>query len=381
MSAPEERRKLRKTSSFEGAMTAFRKDREKSSEEKKTITKRKASFKSSVRAIMAVSRMKKKPKYDNHVKIAYPGSIGSFAELAAKDYFDECKDVKYVGSAGFKRVFDMVESGEVQYGIIPIENSRSGVLTPTLDLLISHNIYIVGETSCEEGHFLCALPGVARGDIKKVYSHPHILSQCDKFLQVLKEENKGLERVCTASSSAAIAAIKSDQNKFGAAVASKEAAEHEGMIILEEGIADYHPIATRYIILGQKHASFADTRDRKLKSTICVSIGNQTGSLFKILSCFALRGVDIGSIHSRPASTAPDSEHQNLSLRHWDLIFYIDYVPSHDADINKSLLMNVREYSDMVRELGTYEENNPNREIDGWYSKNQQSNMLDCVYY
>lgn len=343
---------------------------------------KKGRFKSKVKLLMAVQdfvKRSKKPKLD-HVKLAYPGTIGSFAELAAKDYYSECKDVKNIGVPGFDKVFKLVESGEVQYGILPIENSRSGVLSATLDLLVNHNLFIIGETSREEGHYLCALPGVTKKDIKKVYSHPHLLSQCKNFLQTLADENQDVEKICVSSSSAAIATVKADQNKKAAAIASKEAAEHEGLTILAENIADYHPIASRYLIFSKTHAEFTNTRDLKLKSTICVSCKNEQGSLFKVLSCFALRGIDILALHSRPSSTISNQEKQSdQPLRHWDLIFYIDYTPSQDEKTNQSLMVNIREYCDRIQEFGTYEENNTNKQIDHW---NICSNaMSDAIYY
>jgi len=312
------------------------------------------------------------------LKITYPGAPGSFSHLAAKDYFDSSNGVKFVPSPGFQNVFSRVESGEVQFGILPLCNSRSGVLTNTLDLLIQSKCFIIGESPRNETHFLCALPGVKITNIKKVYSHPHLLAQCEKFLTSLSKKNNGVERVCTRGSAEALKILKTEQNKFGAAIASKEGAEHMGMNILEKKIADLYPIVTRYIIVSREPKIFFDTRDLKLKSSLCVHLLNQTGGLFKVLSCFALRGLVVDSIHSRPASTVPPEQIQ--SLKQWDLIFYIDYIPSQDEDENKALLQNVREYSAFVRELGTFEENNPNIDVEGWYNT-ETKNYNDSVFY
>ena len=119
------------------------------------------------------------------VKVAYPGVPGAYSHEAMINYFG--KDVENINVDTFKDAMELVTNGEVDYAVIPIDNSSAGIVSDTYDLLQEYNNYIVGETFVKVNHCLLAKPGATLNDIKKVYSHPQGLMQCSKYLDEHKE--------------------------------------------------------------------------------------------------------------------------------------------------------------------------------------------------
>lgn len=297
---------------------------------------------------------KKKQKVDAKaaIVVAMPGDQGSFSANAAKSYFSG-STVELQGAKSFKDVFRMVSDGTAQYGVVPMESSMSGSMQNTHDLLIQYQAYIVGEIARTEKHCLVAHKGIKLEQISKVFSHPHLLMQCSVFLDDLEGKTKTLERICTADSIAGCKLVKASAKEDAAAgIASEEAAQIYGLEIVSRDISNYSPMETRYIVISKERKLMTNPL-RAAKQSICASIGNEPGSLARVVSCFAHRNINIVRLEPRPSSTALDMN-TGKSLKHWDYVYHIDFEPSKSEETNKRLLENLKEFCVVVRDFGTY---------------------------
>src|SRR5881394_3479179 len=166
------------------------------------------------------------------MKIAYQGEPGAFSEAAARRVD---ADADLVPCRSFEEVFDGVQAGTSAYGILPIENSIGGSIHRNYDLLLEHDLPVVAEVLLQVSHNLLAFPGTTIRDVKRVYSHPQGLAQCEGFLSGLK----GVEIVATYDTAGSAKMIRDKELKDTAAIASARAAEVFGLSILESGIQDY----------------------------------------------------------------------------------------------------------------------------------------------
>ncbi|KCZ71481.1 prephenate dehydratase [Candidatus Methanoperedens nitroreducens] len=215
------------------------------------------------------------------------GPEGSFTEKAAKQWNDKA-ELRYYSD--IMETVDALTGGEVDYSIVPIENSQDGSITITLDLLMEQELQIVGEIIVQIRH--CLLSKGRSGDIKVIASHPSALAQCRKFI---KKNFKNIEVRSTLSTSQA--AKLACESKDIAAIASRESAHRYGLDILAEDIQDMNENYTRFIVIG-KNIPPATGND---KTSIIVYLEkNRPGALYEILGEFADAGIDLTKIESRP---------------------------------------------------------------------------------
>lgn len=265
------------------------------------------------------------------MRIAFQGESGAYSEQAVFDYFGQ---VETQPCESFDVVFDAVVSNKCESALIPIENSLAGSIHQNYDLLLRHNLHIVGEYSLRVQHCLIALPQVKKTEIKKVISHPQALGQCAAYLRALHVK---VEPVYDTAGSVKL--LKESGEKSTAAIASRRAAEIYQMQILEEGIEDDPENYTRFLAI--QHESVLPTAEAK--TSIVFTLKNQPGALFKALSVFALRDIDLTKIESRPLQGKP-----------WEYLFYIDFIGSlKDTHVEKAL-DHLIEYAVMLRVLGSY---------------------------
>eukprot|EP00937_MAST-01D_sp_MAST-1D-sp2_P003438 g3438.t1 len=306
--------------------------------------------------------------------VAFQGSSGAFSQDAAKEHFMRVhgEEVNSTGYIDFQAVFSAVEDGAAEYGIVPIENSASGTLHSIYDLLLNGSLHVVGECSAVEELCLCALPGTAKKDLVKVMSHAAMFQQCSQFLAKLDGDN-GRRTVPEAlwDTAGACALIKEGGVKDAAAIASREAAGQHQLEILEAGIGNDKNNETRYLLLAKDPVELPDSAWHsriRLKSSVAIALQNVPNALFKMVSCFALRNLSIIKLESRPASTAGETVFRasgaaatspKRTVKHWDYIFYVDYEPSFDAEVNNNMLRSLQEFCVAVRSFGTYRQNLP----------------------
>ncbi|HLO34191.1 MAG TPA: prephenate dehydratase [Anaerolineales bacterium] len=265
------------------------------------------------------------------MRVAFQGEPGAYSEQAVFNYFGE---VETQPSESFEAVFEEVTSGACEAGLIPIENSLAGSIHQNYDLLLRHDLHIVGEVLLRVQHCLIALPGVSKTDIKKVISHPQALGQCAAYLRRL-----GVKTESAYDTAGSVKMLKESGERDTAAIASRRAAEIYGMQILEEEIEDNPENYTRFLAISQMVVRPAG----EAKTSIVFTLKNQPGALFKALSVFALRDLDLTKIESRPLQGKP-----------WEYLFYIDFVgAAHEERVRKAL-DHLGEYALMLRVLGSY---------------------------
>jgi prephenate dehydratase len=219
--------------------------------------------------------------------------------------------------------------------VLPIENSIGGSIHRNFDLLLEHELPIVGELEIRVVHHLLALPGVPLQQVKRIYSHPQALAQCDRFLRTLA----GVEIIATYDTAGSAKMIADQQMLDAAAIASARAAEVFGLAPLKSSIQDYERNVTRFIIIGRHPLSTAAPD----KTSIVFTLGNEPGALFKALSVFALRGIDLTKLESRPI---PD--------RKWEYLFYADVSAARDEPACARALAHLAEFAPLLRILGSY---------------------------
>jgi arogenate/prephenate dehydratase len=267
------------------------------------------------------------------MRIAYQGEPGAFSEAAAGLVRP---DAATVPCRSFDEVFEAVTRGNVSHGIVPIENSIGGSIHRNYDLLLEHELPIVGEVELKVEHALLAMPGVPLDAIRRVYSHPQALAQCERFLQGLP----GVEVVATYDTAGSAKLIRDGRVADAAAIASARAAEIFGLEVLRSGIQDYDANITRFLLISKRPVPLG-TPD---KTSIVVSLGNEPGSLFKGLSVFALRDIDLTKLESRPIRGRP-----------WEYLFYIDLAIAREELRCARALVHLGEFARSLRTLGTYE--------------------------
>ena len=305
--------------------------------------------------------------------VAFQGEAGAFSEAAAIDHFQKIhgEEIDSQGHAEFGDVFVAVATGAFDFGIVPVENSASGTLHTVYDLLLNSSLSIVGECSSIEEHCLCAMPETAVGSLTSVLSHPAMFEQCSQFLKKLDaDRGERLTREAHWDTAAACTVVKEGKMAHAAAISSREAATRNGLKILESGIGNDKNNETRYLLVANKPFELPDSAWHariKLKCSVAVALQNAPNALFRMVSCFALRNLNILKIESRPASTANATTFKGdcapgspkRTVKHWDYIFYIDYEPSWDQAVNDNMLRALKEFSVGVRSFGTYHQNLP----------------------
>jgi len=266
------------------------------------------------------------------MRIAYQGEPGAFSEAAARKVDGEAQ---LIPCRSFEEVFDSVDAGPASYGVVPIENSIGGSIHRNYDLLLTHELTIAGEVELPVVHHLLALPGATLEGLKRVYSHPQGLAQCERFLHTLK----GVEVIATYDTAGSAKMVADAGQTDAAAIASARAGDVFGLKPLASGIQDFSDNITRFLVIGRRPLKNAVAD----KTTIVFTVPNEPGALFKALSVFALRGVDLTKLESRPIPGRP-----------WEYLFYADLASARDTLTCSRALSHLAEFAPMLRTLGSY---------------------------
>jgi prephenate dehydratase len=271
------------------------------------------------------------------MKIAFAGERGAFAELAASQYFGVRNSLVPVPE--FDDVFAAVSRGKAVHGIIPIENSLTGSIHQNYDLLLKSNLFITGEIFLRVAHCLIANHGVRPRDIRRVFSHPQGLAQCKRYLDRLPR----VERVPVSNTAVAARTIRDKRLLDAAAIASLQAAIDYDMNVLARNIEDNKANITRFLILSRRRAAVSKGAGSR-KTTVVFSLKNIPGALFKALSVFALRDIDLLKIESRPVHGKP-----------FEYLFYLDFAGDFGDERQQNALNHLREITMFLRPLGSYD--------------------------
>jgi prephenate dehydratase len=266
--------------------------------------------------------------------IAFQGERGSFSEEAAYKLLG--RGIRVLPCETFTATFESVTHGRANYCLVPIENTLAGSVYENFDLLLANNLHIIGEVSLRIVHNLIALPGTTRKDVRQVYSHPVALAQCGKFFV----KNPQVERITFYDTAGSVKMLAERRLPGAAAIASRIAAEVYHARILEKHLEDHRENFTRFLLLSKT----ARVSPKANKISIVFSTRNLPGALYKCLSVFALRDIDLTKMESRP-----------LRGRPWEYFFYIDFVGNVKQDHCQKALAHLSEVANFLRVLGCYQ--------------------------
>jgi prephenate dehydratase len=267
--------------------------------------------------------------------IAYAGEPGAFAEDAVLALYGDV-DRQPVGS--FREVFEAVAGGRVAAGVVPIENLVNGTVRENYDLLLEHDLVIVGEVIVPVRLCLAALPGQQLERIERVYSHIQALGQAEAFLRT-----RPWTLLTTYNTAGAGKLIVDRQEHAAAAVLSPRAAGLFGLEILAPDIASVPDNRTRFFVLASPGDRPARVVANAMRTTIAFAVRNEPGTLLAALRCFADRAVNLSKLESRP-----------WGERAWEYVFWAD-LDADAADPDAAAALNdLRAAATMVRVFGSY---------------------------
>ncbi|HWC01544.1 MAG TPA: prephenate dehydratase [Methylomirabilota bacterium] len=276
--------------------------------------------------VLSASRRLQRP-----FRVAYLGPPGTNTHMAALRHFGSGAEL--LPARGIPEVFEEVERGRADVGMVPIENSSEGVVNHTLDGLIDSELLICGEVSIDiHHHLLSRAPDL--GDIKRVFSHPQALAQCRGWLNRHLPNAEVVEMASTS-----LAAEQAALDAATAAVASELAGRLHGIPALRERIEDYANNVTRFLAIGRR----AVGRTGRDKTSVLFSIRDEVGTLYRILEPFATARLSLTKIESRPTRRRP-----------WEYVFFVDFEGHRDDPVTQGVLAAVRERCLFLKVLGSY---------------------------
>lgn len=266
---------------------------------------------------------------------------GSYSADACEKFFDGNCDVRYFRS--FDEVFKAVERGEVDYGVLPIENSTAGDVSTTYDLMGNHHFFICKTTTVHIDHILAVKPGVRADEITEIRSHEMALRQCSGFLA-----EKGVKTTVmrtTAEAAEYVAGLDSD---CCAAICSRSCAKMFGLSVAAENIVDIKDNYTRFILISNR----LEVPENASVISLSLAVPHTTGSLYRLLTRFAYCGLNLSRIESKPIPT----DYADVKDDAFDVVFYLDFIGSiRSAEVVK-LLNNLEDEMKYYRFLGNYAE-------------------------
>jgi chorismate mutase/prephenate dehydratase len=265
------------------------------------------------------------------LKVSCLGPLGTFTHLAALRHFGSSS--AFVPVDSIKKVFENVESGKAEYGVVPIENSNEGVVSYTLDMFMDSDLKVVAEIILNVSQNLISKQ-TDRAKIKKIYSHPQALAQCRGWLESNMPGVPTIEATSTAKA-AALAAKEKDT----AAISSELAARMYDLFVLEKNIEDSSNNVTRFLVISRDFPP----KTGNDKTSIMFSIKDRPGSLYSILLPFKRAKINLTKIESRPSKR-----------KAWEYIFFVDMEGHIEDKKVRKAIESLKEGCLYLKILGSY---------------------------
>ena len=266
--------------------------------------------------------------------VACQGVEGAYSQLACEKIFPNPMILYF---KTFDGVFQAIDQGLCQYGILPIENSTAGSVTKVYDLMIQHNFYIVRTFRLKIDHNLLANPGAKLEDIKEIYSHEQAINQCSTFLHSLK----GVNVVPVANTAVASEMVASSGRKDVAALSSRSCAELYNLSCLASSVQDKGNNRTRFICISRNMEIYPGSD----KTSIMMVLNHRPGALYKVLARIYTLGINVTKLESRPI---PDRE--------FEFMFYFDLETSIYSEQFVQLMCELEHLCEEFKYLGSYTE-------------------------
>ena len=264
--------------------------------------------------------------------IAYLGPKGTWNHQAALKQFG--KSCELIPCQSFKDVFDMVDRGKAQYGVVPVENSSEGSVTAVMDLFVTSPLKICAQINLNIRNSLMA--DIPREHIRILYSHPQVLGQTRNWIQ---RHFPNAELVETSSTTKASILAKEIAAMGAASLGCPLAAELFGLNILEEDVQDQSCNTTRFAVIGRQETQ-PGGRDR---TSLLIRIQHRPGTLAEVVNCFQRHNNNLIRIESRPSKVV-----------NWEYVFYIDAAGHIQESPLRETLPELEQHCSMLKILGSY---------------------------
>ena len=265
-------------------------------------------------------------------RVAFQGVAGAYSEEAIRQFFGP--EVESVPCRTLAEIFFAVGSLDTGYGMLPVENAVAGSVNQSYELLMEHDLRIYAEVILRVQHMLLALPGTHLSDLRRVRSHPQALAQCQRYLG-----RHGLEPEPAFDTAGSARDLAANPEPDVAVIASELAAELYELEILERDIEDFPFNYTRFCVLSTEDAP----RAQRNKTSLVFTTPHQPGALYECLGEFAIRGINLTKIESRPRLNRP-----------WQYIFYLDFEGHCQDPECEAAIMGLLRRSSFVKLLGSY---------------------------
>lgn len=264
--------------------------------------------------------------------VACQGVEGAYSQIACERIF-KSPSIMYFKT--FDGVFQAIDKGLCQYGILPIENSTAGSVKKVYDLMIHHNFSIVRTFRLKIDHNLLALPGTRMTDIKEIYSHEQAINQCSEFLKTMP----GVKIIPVENTAIAASMVATSGRKDIAAISSKNCEEVYGLKSLADSIQDKGNNRTRFICISKKLEVYPGSD----KTSIMMILAHKPGALYKVLARMYVLGINVIKLESRPI---PD--------RDFEFMFYFDLESSIYSAEFVQLICELDDMCEEFKYLGSY---------------------------
>ena len=297
----------------------------------KDLEHKKMKEKSNINDVFAKHNIIKHKK--ENCKVGFFGAVGSFSEEAMISHFGEREDAKSYNE--FEEVFEAVENEEIDYGVVPIENSSTGAISKVYDLLYKYDFYIVGEECVKINEHLVGVEGTKIEDIKEVYSHEQPFQQSTEFLKQYPE----WKLIPFHSTSVSAKLVKDLKDKTKAAITGERAAKIYGLNIIKEKINNNSENTTRFIVISKKIESDIECN----KISVVFSMEHKAGALYELVRHLAENAINMMKIESRPMEAGV-----------WKYFLYVDFEGNLSDSKVQTALKLIDEKSSYFKLLGGY---------------------------
>lgn len=278
---------------------------------------------------------------NNQIHIAFLGMLGSYSNLAARQYAERYqKELIELSCESFRQVFAAVEDGKADYGVLPLENTTSGSINDVYDLLQHTDLHLVGELTYPIQHCVLISQPTDLAQIDTLYSHPQVIQQCSQFINSLQ----GVHVKYCESSSHAMQLVAKINRANVAALGNAEGGKLYGLQVLQDGIANQVNNITRFIVISKKPVEVSPQVNAK--TLLLMSTTQQAGALVDALLVFKKHQIIMTKLESRPIYGKP-----------WEEMFYVEIEANLHQERTQQALTELKTYCSFVKVLGCYPSN------------------------
>ena len=265
--------------------------------------------------------------------VAYSGVPGSFSHKACMQFFGS--EIPLRDSSSFREVFELVDSEQAAFGVVPVENTLTGSIHENYDLLLEYDLKTVGELTLRIKHNLLGHANAQIDGLERIYSHPQAFQQCREYL----EKNPGWDLIACKDTASAVQRVREGGDPREAAIAGEEDEQFSPMAVLKEGIETNPRNFTRFVVISRNES----LPGPKNKSSLIYSVSDKPGALFETLRIFAQNDINIVKLESRPIHSRP-----------WEYLFYVDLETDIAEESRRNILSEIIEKTEFFKFLGSY---------------------------